>query len=271
MNSGIRDSTESVEETTLDSLRYFAEASDRVDGIDVYADLYGDCGYFTSQLLEKIRDDFGKGVSLPVWLLDHQKIYDYGSQGYRLAPIKISQLFSSSLVLSYSGLLESADLIIPLQIPNEPMITDLDDRLFHYRISGSVALETCLAFRRGFQSNAALLEGSSSSTTLSTKEWMHSVTSGFRLPIASMEAFLPALTHDVDMQQNYIFDCLHALKATSTTTEVMESFQNSFQYNPFMKSFALPSMKVIHDKLHYHRPHSNVISFRGIGGIGKRI
>lgn len=265
-NNGIRESTEDSEEVASDAIRYFAEASDRVDAIDVFADIYGDLGYTTSRIVEQLRDDYSKSVSIPLWLLDHCHVYNYHvQQHHRLAPEKTSKLFDNSLALNYANLHESADLLIPIRIPLEESIEDLDARFFHYRLTGAVALEASLAFRHMHrETDTNDTSSNKSENSMTTKEWINLTSNGYRLPIVSMEAFIPALTHDVTMNQDYLFHSLNELKLHS------QYHLHQFQYNPFMKSFAIPSLLNSNKKYdHYTRPFTNSLAFRGISGPGK--
>lgn len=298
----MKKSTEEIEEIALDNIRYFAEASDRVDSIDVYADIYGDLGTVNANIVERLRDDYGTNVSIPVWLLDHHRLNCYPINFRRLAPQKTLQLFHHSLILNYASLLDYSNIIIPLQIPVHESVpspapsVNIDAQLFQYRLTGSIALETCLSYRCNSQQQNQV--GSTVAHHVPTsKEWIHYTTSGRRLPICFMEGFLPAITHDYHQgNENYILNSLETLKndslqftrsqlssntSSSSASKGSTSSQhddyvynaNLFHFNPFMTSFGLNSYNNLrrnakNNMERYERPLTNSLLFRGFGSAG---
>jgi hypothetical protein len=273
----MKKTTEESEELALENIRYFAEASDRVDCIDVYADLHGDLGMINSNIVERLRDDYGTTVAIPIWLLDHHKIQSYPINFKRLAPQKTLQLFHHATILNYASLLDYTNMIVPVQIPMEESVpspapsTNEDAHMFQYRLSGAIALETALSYRcnQVLSRSSNFRDGNTINSNVqstSTKEWIHGTTAGNRLPICMMEAFLPAITHGyTDGSEEFMLKSLEVLKDSDHRKDERSNNSNNnknsnnngnggsgkikelsfdvnlFHFNPFMTSFGLSS------------------------------
>lgn len=169
------DSIGSIVERTSESTRFFAEASDRVDCIDVYCDVSSRFNGIGTDVLADIRDCYGNKIAIPMCLL--------------------SDANTSEEVLGEAlGSRDTANLIVPLQFGRCESGFDLTS------LSVSATLHTAFSFR-------------GDSPVGSSWKWINECTVNGSLPIAMMESFVPGLSipslsihSNPDSIRNYIRD-----------------------------------------------------------------
>ncbi len=239
----------------MDSLRYFAEASDRVNAIDVFSETYSDLSGSTISLLEAIRDDYGTTVAIPLYLFDHSStvlhpLYPMNSSGSggiataKLAPNKVKKLSESNLALSLVTAVEFTSNITPIYLPTPPAPAGaasttgmdlLDHPVFQYRLAGGIALETLLSYRRlSFQSATSSDNTGRGGNAVTTKEYLFSATAGGHLPYLSFEGLLPGITHS----QCSTADMLEALSPLRYGSVQTYKPKSVFLVNPFMTTLS---------------------------------
>lgn len=159
-----------MEEDTLEGLRHFAEISDYIEAIDLYIDLESDLGIFCERLLDSIRSDYGRSVSLPLWMVEQsnpQNSHMFDST--LLAQEKAKTLTSLTNSLAIARFSEYTDLLIPLT-PDSLTVTDvLDD------IQTPFGIATAYSFR-------------TADPKISTKEWIDSCSARKTFPICGFES-----------------------------------------------------------------------------------
>lgn len=229
----------------LDSLRFFAEASDRLEAVDLTIDINSDLGLLAGKFIREIRDDYGTSVALPVTLLSNDDDLP-ALQRNMLAPEKNAQLLQSNLPLLYQDLVDNASLIISLS--TRPMFGESSTSIA--RKTNAKVLDTILSFRgngclNGFDSDATIIQ--------STHEYIEKACSNRKFPIAVVEAWNAELVESV-FNEDSIFKSLQQLKAHNVATA------NDFILNPFLR---LMSPLNISTNITYEKPYANFLSITG--------
>lgn len=159
-----------MEEETLEGLRHFAEICDYVEAVDLFVDLDCDLGVFCERLLQSIRSDYGRSISIPLWMVEQPSRRNlHANNSSLLAQEKANTLTSLSNSLAVARFTEYTDMLIPLT-PDELTVTDvLEDIQIPFGIA------TTYAFRTG-------------DPMISTREWIDGCTGGRLFPICGYES-----------------------------------------------------------------------------------
>jgi hypothetical protein len=252
------------EEQLQDSIRYFAEASDRVACFDMFSDLYGDFGFITQSTLEHIRDDYGNSVSIPLWLLDHsQQNWIKNDTGSILAPNQSQLLSQLSLPLSYTEFVEYANVIIPFRVPYQHHKYGKQSQLFNlqqYAAKSATILETAMSYRyidRGRVDDGSFQAQEDDLTGYQTASWIFQSTNQHTMPIVQCEYFMPDDISELSVSKPGFEDFMINELTNFATCKSNHSM------NPYMKNCS-PVLDVsIAPMQKYSRPFSNTIVLRG--------
>ena len=239
-------SLNSTVDDVLDNTRFFAEASDRLEAIDVMADIYDDLGMVLIRLIQEIRDDYGKSVALPLWLIDNYEKIEK-PEGNLLAPEKHSCLVQSNLPLLYHGVVEHNDIIMTLS--DRHCKQNNSSKLDSIQLYANL-LNTMLGFRESSGN-----DNSDSTSISSTQEFIDNTRSYRKFPLAVVEAWDSAISYS-NMSEEFIVEQLAVLKGSSTGDVSCEGFM----LNPFltlMSAVKLPASCL------YQRPYTNLLSVQG--------
>lgn len=238
------------EDAILDSVRAMAEACDYVDAVDIFASLSSDTVTHPQRLLEKIRDDFGSGVTVPLWIY----------KGHAADEQTVFGRLSSQAVLQsiFAECQDVASVILPIQTPFEYSSGSTEG--FDALAQG---LETALSFRQSINLQQTTSESSSFS---SSREWIQRCTNDGRFPVCSLEI----ATEPLKLSQ--VLNQLQQLK-NSGRIQCRVPLRNPFLTSA---SFAIPAAEkpVSEMTIAYERPWTNVLSIRRVkspsGGSSSR-
>ncbi len=237
--------TEEFLEEVLERIRYFAEACDYLSSVTCLADLQEGFGGLSSSIVDKIAQDYGRSMSIPVW-------------GFTDTPIETDHVFNTdsseasgkgslqalNVPLSYSRLLEHAQLFIPI-----------DANLSVSRLTGTKSVD----FRSASLVMALAIESSTgfhlpADRRLSVKAWTSEATYMGRYPVCALESYL----HDIkglfgdgsgdgverDPEADVLgtfsdFDCFHSEDVRQYNHDKRKDAQRQlFNINPFTTSFS---------------------------------
>lgn len=158
-------------EASLDSLRFFAEASDSVSAVDVFADTATEFQPLFRNIVDSIRDDYGSLVAIPLWLFGPSSESEPAQRaqwGRALASV------------------DSHNIAIPME-----QVQSVDS------IRNTLAMHYAMGYRHSRWSEEQ---------AMSTHHWAWLCTSNGRLPVGSLEACIPSVTepslpYDANAQQ----------------------------------------------------------------------
>ena len=281
-------------ENFMDKLRFLAEECDSLSTIQVFADIHNGFGALACRLAQEIREDYGRGVNLPVWAFAADD--EASEQGARAARSDLGEsLHRLSVPYVYSQLCEHASLVVPIA-PSAarsqrglPFLTL--DRGSQYHSSAVVA--SAIEAATGFQNELG--------ASMSADEWFFKTTSSGRFPVCELETTLPFPFAPSDSLEDFarLFgptgvsgEMLEKMSARDDRdrerggggAESKEAPRRSFALNPFLHSlssttegpFAVSS--AVADKRfaqsggadpeyqyrrEHQRPFTNMVSIRG--------
>lgn len=228
------------EDAILDSVRAMAEACDYVDTIDMFASLSNETITHPQRLLEKIRDDFGSSVTVPLWIYRSQTTDEQTVFG------RLSN--QAALQSIYAECQDIASIILPIQTPLAYSYGSVEGLS-----TLAQGLDTAVSFRQSINLQQS---SSASSSFSSSREWIQRCTNDGRFPICSLEVSIEPL------KLHQVLDQLQQLKISG------KILGRAPLRNPFLTSasFAISAAdKHASDKtIAYERPWTNFLSIRRV-------
>ncbi len=164
-----------MEENTLEGLRHFAETCDYLEAIDMFVDLDSDLGFFCERLLEAIRSDYGRSISVPLWMVEQSDARSTAANSTNildptlLAQEKAKTLISLTNPLAFARFTEYTDVLIPLTADCVTVTDVLAD------LQVPFGLATTFSFRSG-------------TPGISTREWIDCCTGRRTFPVCGFES-----------------------------------------------------------------------------------
>ncbi len=263
-------------EGVLDTMRYFAEACDHLSTIQLTADVQGGFGGLASSVAEKVVEDFGRSVCVPIWAVTHSPSgYGGGHCAGGRNTIK-SALQALDLPLSYSRLSEHAHVLIPVEADSSM------DALLPAGVVRSeqmIAFVAALAMEASSNFHISALRHSAESEVHTVHDWARNVTGGGRHRVCQFEAYIHGLTTTANSISTYMdgpvlasfskFDCFGSAHTHSDRPGTGIQQQTLRTLNPFAHSlspvtvgnYAVPAMP---GDQQYRRPFSNFLTLRGV-------
>mmetsp|Transcript_13296 Transcript_13296/g.18233 ORF Transcript_13296/g.18233 Transcript_13296/m.18233 type:complete len:448 (+) Transcript_13296:497-1840(+) len=180
------DTNESDIESITESIRYFAEACNRVTSISVMSDMHGGFGGLCSSLLRDIRDDMGNHVMIPLWAMtENSSTTDSLDEDIQLH----AQLKNLNIPLCYSNMIEHCNLFIPVSSCSTAKLV----RDFGFTHSTSDPDQSNNSHSAlSYLAVATAVEAASSayymSNSVGVVEWCSSATSAGKWPVAMLES-----------------------------------------------------------------------------------
>lgn len=224
-----------------DALHFFAEECDRLEAIDVLLDVVHVPAL--GEILDRLREDYGTAISLPVWVVLPD--CEGPIRSYR------ALVEEHGLQVFYASDAELADLVVPLTVPSTTRLEIASSSSRWSESKLALALHTAHSYRTAFESSESLV---------STRDWMSSATSLGRLPVATFEAMIPGIESRPEGLDTWSFieESLEALNTSSLTSPSL-LYSTHRARNPFM----VPFFSHQRTGIGYVKPFANVVAFNG--------
>lgn len=174
----------------LEEIRFFAESTDRLTVLEIYADIFDGFGGTTSSLLESLQEEYGKTSSLVAWGFTNPVEINSGKGTL------IGELNMLNMPLVYESISEHADIFLPIDTKN------FTRELFGGKVldKNTIAYTTAISLESAFcfntkQSNSAIEGGK-----MVVQDWCHAATCGRKLPIAALEVLIPEMQNNCKIE-----------------------------------------------------------------------
>ncbi len=246
-------------EDILDRVRYFAEACDSPSAINCIVDLQGGFGGLACSVVERIREDFGGSVCVPIWAITEEP----GVRPRSAQPAGKQEILQRlDIPLSYNGLMEHASVFIPLD-SNFAVSTLLGVEANKH--NASMVLALAIEAASSFHLSVGNSVSNDNIKQNSPAEWVSDATNGGRFPLCVLEAYLSGLSRDVGSNITNNEFVLNSFKVAGDTKDSTFTTVNPFA-NSFSPAYFGPWSLSAQQNTAVgccHKPFSNLLSIRG--------
>ncbi len=247
--------SEDFMEDLLDRLRYFAEACDYLSAVNCLVDLPGGFGGLACSVVERIAEDYGRSLCIPVWAFTETPNCSnaFGSDVLTLEQMSMKQCLQQlDIPLSYCKMIEHSHAFVAIEaVQSVSEILREAANVHNSSFVVALAIEAANSFHLSSSSV------SSSSDRNSPAEWVSSTTVNGRFPVCSLEAYLQGF----DEAENPVDFVLKSFSARRAAVDGRPP-----NVNPFAHSFSAAahgSWSVESATAASLRPFSNSVSIRG--------